>query len=98
MQRLIERRDSIRADSVAAFPMRNLRRNHANVGQPRGLHLLDRPLHRPIERGRSAEPGADAVTEVGQPVIAFVVCERGGDKLIGRRLILLREVLCAARR
>ena len=93
VQRLIERRQHPRRFR-AAFPVRNLRRMMRTLLNPAAFICSADHCNRPVERGRSAEPRSDAVTEVGQAVVALAVCQRGGNKLVGRCLILLREVLC----
>ena len=77
------RRDDLRA-FLTAHPVRHLDRFGAHVLQAVLLHLLDGPLDGVLERLRSAEPIAERVAEVGEPLPGGSTTQRLADETCRR--------------
>ncbi len=73
--------------------MRHLHRYGPHILKPDLPHLLGGPLHGLIQRLRSAQAVADAITQILEPVETRVILERRFDKLAGGFAILSYRVI-----
>ena len=72
--------------------MRHLDGRRGDIYQTVGFHLRGCPSDGRFEAGRSAEPVADAIAEVGELIQSVMIDERGVDQLGGGVAILAGEI------
>jgi hypothetical protein len=86
-ERLVHRFQQ-RGAFIASHPVRNLDAWRDDVGEAVGLHLRSGPCDRLIQRRGTAEAIPDSIAEVGEPLHAALVGQRGVDQF-GRAVVVL---------
>ncbi len=74
-----------------AHPVRHFRGDDANIAESHCLHLFHRPGDGALQRGRTAESIADAITEVRKAVVPLAVGHGSVDQFVGGIAILVGE-------